>query len=61
MKLKPLTKARNKRKIIIYLSLALIFTSIGMYKNDSNWYIVAFVLILLVLFRKYYIMKRLKE
>ncbi|MAH32767.1 hypothetical protein CL615_00485 [archaeon] len=54
-------KARNKRKIIIYLSLALIFIIIGMYNNDLKWYILAVVLIILVLFRKYWLMKRLKK
>ncbi|HJN56562.1 MAG TPA: hypothetical protein QGI22_01205 [Candidatus Woesearchaeota archaeon] len=55
-------KARNKRKIIIYLSLALIFIIIGMYNNnDLRWYILAVVLIILVLFRKYWLMKRLKK
>ena len=46
--------AGNKRKIFIYLSLALIFISIGMYNKNSIWYILAVVLIILVLFRKFY-------
>ena len=59
MRLKPITKARNRKIIMVYYSLALIFTSIGLYFKDSRWYIIAVAFILLALFRKYWMMKRL--
>ncbi len=58
--MKPVTKEVNKKRIIIYYSLALIFASIGLYFNDPMWYVVGVTFILLALFRKFWLMKRLK-
>ena len=60
MKLKPISRERNKKTIMIYYSLAIIFISIGLYQKNSIWYAVAVAFLLLALFRKYWLMKRLK-
>jgi len=60
MKLKPITKQQNKKRIMIYYSLALIFASIGLYRQDNPiWYVTAAAFLGLALFRKYWLMKRL--
>ena len=59
--LKPITKASNKRTIIVNYSLALIFVSIGLFTSNATWYILAVVFMLLASVRKYFLMKRLKE
>ena len=61
IKWKPITKAKNKKAIIIYYSLALIFTSIGLITKQYIWYVSAVLFILLATFRKHWLMKRLKE
>ncbi|MCH8004089.1 MAG: hypothetical protein IH934_05665 [Nanoarchaeota archaeon] len=58
---KPITKERNKRKIIIYYSIAVIFLAIGFFTNNNQWTIFGIVILGLALFRKYFLMKRLKE
>ncbi len=57
---KTITQSRNKKFIIAYYSLALIFVGVGLYLNDSRYYIIAVVFILLASFRKYWLMKKLK-
>jgi len=59
--MKPLTKSQNSRWIVIYSALAIIFASIGIYTGNSLYILVAFVLIILVFIRKYWLGKRLRE
>ena len=61
MKLKTATKAGNRKTIMVYYALALIFGSIGLYQNNSRWYVIAVVFLGLALFRKYWLMKKLKK
>jgi len=61
MKFKTITKARNKKRIIVYYSLALIFVATGVFLRDTKWYIIASVFLGLALIRKYWLMKRLEE
>ncbi|MCH8329541.1 MAG: hypothetical protein IIB81_04065 [Nanoarchaeota archaeon] len=58
---KTATKARNKKTIIWYYVLALILALIGLYLKNAQWYILAAVFLILAYFRKYWLMKRLKE
>jgi len=58
---KTLTKAKNRKFIIVYYALALIFVTIGVFLRDARWYIIAVVFLGLALIRKYWLMKRLKE
>ncbi len=58
---KTITKANNKKSIMVYYSLALIFVSIGLFTRKGTWYIIAIALMLLASFRKYWLMKRLKD
>jgi len=57
----PTTKAKNKKAIIIYYSIALIFVSIGLFTSNAQWYIIAVAFLSLAMFRKYWLMKKLKE
>ncbi|MAE42156.1 hypothetical protein CMO93_00160 [Candidatus Woesearchaeota archaeon] len=59
--LKTLTKERNRKIIIFYYILALVFVIIGLYQNNSRFYIIAVVILGLALFRKYFLMKKLKD
>ena len=61
MKLRPTTKAKNKRTIIVNYAVAIIFFSIGMYTGRLIYYVGGVILVSLALFRKYWLMKRLKE
>lgn len=58
---KTLTKERNRKFIKIYYVLALIFIFIGLFIKDPRWYIIAVAFLLLASFRKFWLMKRLKE
>jgi len=58
---KPITKERNKKTIMVYYSLAIIFISIGLFTGHATWYVVAVTLLGLGLFRKYWLMKKLKD
>jgi len=58
---KTLTKERNKKFIIIYYALALIFVIIGIFIKDPRWYIIAVAFLLLASYRKYWLMKKLKD
>ena len=58
---KTLTKEKNRRFILVYYVLALIFVSIGLFSKNPQWYIVAITLFILASVRKYLLMKRLKE
>ena len=58
---KTLTKDRNKKFILAYYALALIFVTIGLFQKNPQWYIVAIVLIVLASYRKYWLMKKLKD
>lgn len=57
--MKPITKEHNKFDILTYYVLALISVSIGIAYNAPIMYLVTVVLILLALFRKYWLHKRL--
>jgi len=57
---KTLTKEKNRKTIIVYYALALISVSIGLYSNNAKWYIMAVAFILVAMFRKYWLMKKLK-
>ena len=61
MKLKPISKEQNKRSIMIYYGIALIFLSIGFYTKKPIWNLYAFVILGLALFRKHWLMRRLKN
>jgi hypothetical protein len=58
---KQITKERNRKTIMIYYSLALIFVSIGLFTGKGTWYVMAIVFMVLASLRKYFLMKRLKE
>ena len=57
---RTITKAQNKKKIIIYYAIAIISISIGFYTKNIQWHFLAFVIFGLALFRKYILMKKLK-
>jgi len=59
--MKQLTKSMNKRKIIVYYSLALIFVIVGLYLKDTKWYIIAVVFLGLAMFRKHWLHKKLEK
>ena len=50
---KTITKSRNKKAIMVYYAVSIIFASIGLYTNKSSWYIYAAVILGLALIRKY--------
>ena len=58
---KAIKKAKNKKTIMVYYALAIISISIGMFTGRTIYNVVAFTLIGLALFRKYFLMKKLKE
>ena len=58
---KTITKERNRKTIIIYYISALVFVIVGLYGNQPRFYIISIALLLLGLFRKYWLEKRLKE
>jgi len=60
MALKFLTKKHNQRMIVVYYALALIAALIGLFLKDTRWYIISVVFLFLAIFRKYFLMKRLK-
>ena len=58
---KPITKERNQKTILVYYALAIIFLSIGLYTQHYIWSVMGVAILGLALFRKYILMKRLKE
>lgn len=58
---KTLTQERNNKFIKVYYALALIFIFIGLFIKDPRWYIIAVAFLLLASFRKFWLMKKLKE
>jgi len=58
---KQITKERNRKSIMVYYAIALIFILIGFYTKNIQWIFLALVIFGLALFRKYFLMKRLKE
>ena len=50
---KPITKARNKKRINVYFVLALIFASLGLIIRNPSFYVISVVLLSLALFRKH--------
>jgi len=58
---KPITKTINKKRINVYFVLALIFASLGLIIRNPSFYVISVALLSLALFRKYWLMKRLKE
>jgi|TARA_Y100000310_G_C20639880_1_gene793296 hypothetical protein len=61
MRFRTITKANNKKRIMIYYGLAVIFVSIGLFLNDFRWDVIGAVFLGLALIRKYWLMKRLKD
>lgn len=59
--MRTLTKKTNRKIIMVYYVLALVFAAIGIYNNDSRYYVIAVVILALALFRKYWLMRKLKE
>jgi len=57
---KPITKERNRKTILVYYLLAIIFVSIGLYTQKYTWNVVGAAFLGLGLFRKFFLMKRLK-
>jgi len=57
---KTITKTKNKKFIIAYYALALLFVGIGLFRQDPQWNILAIAFLFLAFFRKYWLMKRLK-
>jgi len=57
--LKPITKEKNRKKMMVYYSIAIIFILIGFYTKNIQWHYFAFVILGMALFRKYWLMKRL--
>jgi len=60
MKLKTITKERNRKTILVYYALAIIFVGIGLYTQHFIWNVMGAAFLGLALFRKYILMKRLK-
>lgn len=58
---KTITKDSNRKRIMIYYVLALIFFLIGIFFNSTRWYFVSTAFLLLALVRKFFLMKRLKD
>lgn len=58
---KTLTKERNRKFIIIYYLIALVFVIVGLYGDNPRFYIIAVALILFAFFRKFWLEKRLKS
>ena len=58
---KPITKAQNKKRIMMYYSLTIIFASLGLVIRNTTFYVIAVAFLGLALFRKYWLMKRLKD
>jgi len=58
--MKPLTKKHNQRMIVVYYVLALIAALVGLFLKDTRWYIISVVFLFLAIFRKYFLMKKLK-
>jgi len=58
---KTITKTKNRKFIIVYYVLALIFVIIGVFLKNPQWYIIAVVFLILASIRKFWLMKMLKE
>jgi len=58
---KPITKSNNQKQIMFYYAVALILIGVGLYTEQSKWYTMAAAFLGVALFRKYWLMKRLKE
>jgi len=58
---KTITKERNRKFIMVYYSLALIFVTIGVFLKNPQWYIIAVAFLILASIRKFVLMKKLKE
>jgi len=61
MKLKPITKKRNKRAIVVNYFLGVIFIVIGLYTKQAVWYVIGVTYLGLGLYRKYWLMKGLRD
>ena len=59
MKLKPITKAQNQKRIMMYYSLAIIFASLGLVIRNTTFYVIAVAFLGLALIRKYWLNKQL--
>jgi len=58
---KTITKTQNKKRIMVYYVLAIIFVSIGLIFRNPTFYVVAVAFLGLALIRKYWLHKHLKE
>jgi len=58
---KPITKAQNQKRINVYYIIALIFASLGWIIRNPTFYVISVAFLGLALFRKYFLMKRLKD
>ena len=58
---KPITKQQNRKRILIYYFMALFFAIAGLWKDAPFLYVVSAALLILALFRKYWLMKRLRD
>jgi len=59
--IKTLSKQRNSKIIVFYYILSLVFALIGLYKQNPRFYIIAAVLLMLAVVRKYWLMGKLKD
>jgi len=57
---KTITKENNRKFIIVYFVIALIFVLIGLFTNNAQWYIMAVAFLILSSIRKFFLMKKLK-
>ena len=56
-----ITKAKNRKFIMIYYAIALIFVFIGLFTGNATWYVMAAAFMILASIRKFFLMKKLKE
>jgi len=61
MNLKSITKSQNSKRIRFYYVFALVFVGVGLFSKDPRWYVIGVAFLSLALFRKYILMKRLKD
>jgi len=61
MVFRTITKAQNKKRIMVYYVLAIIFVTIGLIFRNPTFYVVAVAFLGLALIRKHWLHKRLDE
>jgi hypothetical protein len=55
------TKAKNRKFIRVYYSIALVFVLIGLFTKNAQWYGMAAAFLILASIRKYFLMNKLEE